>query len=220
MTQAPRPPRGALDGHQIHAIGMGFFVWGLMAVVLLFVGGPLGLSLLQILLVFVFGGGAAGAATAFVAYTLSERAGDAASAIYAPKGDTTPYQRIFSYQDAMAMRGDVAGALASFEALIAELPGDAAVRFAAAELYATRGNDPARAAALYREIRVLPGATARHEFAASNALIDLYRGPLHDEARARSELRRFAERFAGTAPGEMARRALEAMRNAPPDPAT
>jgi hypothetical protein len=166
---------------------------------------------------FVFGGAAlAGAFTSVVAIKVSNRAGQAAASIYNPTGATTPYQRVFSYQKALEMRGDMAGARESYEALIEESPGDAAVRFAAAEFCAGRGKDPSRAAELYREIRLLPGATIQHESAATNALIDLYRGALADEARARSELRRYAEKFGSTPQGELARRALEEMKRTPP----
>jgi hypothetical protein len=170
---------------------------------------------------FVFGGAAlAGVFTSVVAIKVSDRAGHAAASIYNPTGSTTPYQRVFSYQKALEMRGDFAGARESYEALIAESPGDAEVRFAAAEFCAGRGKDPARAAELYREIRQLAGATLQHESAATNALIDLYRGALADEGRARSELRRYAEKFGNTPQGELARRALEEMKRTPPTAAS
>ena len=37
-----------------------------------------------------------------------------------PSGNSTPYEEQFSYQEAMAARGDVDGALESFESIIAE----------------------------------------------------------------------------------------------------
>jgi hypothetical protein len=176
----------------------------------------LGLQGFTFLLFMLAGSALTGAAVGAAIATGVHHAGKAAGAIYAPTGGGTPYERVFSYQHALEMRGDFAGARASFEALIAESPGDAAVRFAAAAFCSGRGKDPARAAELYREIRLLPGATAQHEAAATNGLIDLYRGPLADDARARSELRRYADRFAGSPQGEMARRALEEMKR-PPD---
>jgi hypothetical protein len=210
-----RPSHRERDIHEIRAIATGAAIAVLMVPLLTFEGphtwGITGWSLLVFVL---FGAGGAGALAA-VGITLGLRqSARAANVLYNPTGSTTPYERVFSYQHALEMRGDIAGAAESWEALIKESPGDPAVRFAAAALFAGRGNDPARAAELYREIRQLPGATMQHEFGATNALIDLYRGPLKDEGRERSELRRFAERFAGTPQGEMARRALEEARAA------
>ena len=215
-----RPPGSGFEGHQIRAFGLGFYVGGMFLLPFGLLGWKLQLTGITFVL-FVFAGSAlAGAFSAVIAIKVSNRAGQAAASVYNPTGSTTPYQRVFSYQKALEMRGDMAGARESYEALIAESPGDAAVRFAAAEFCAGRGKDPARAAELYREIRLLRGATAQHESAATNALIDLYRGPLADDGRARSELRRYAERFAGSPQGEMARRALEEMKRTPPGAAT
>ena len=209
MTGARRPPGRGLEGHEIKAIGFGLYAWALVVAVLVFVSGAMGLRGWSLFFA-VFGlGPIIGAAVGGVAYFGAEQAGRAASSIYAPTGNSTPHQPGYSEQLAMAMRGNVPAALASFEALIAGAPDDPHVRLAAAEMYATRGKDPRRAAELYRQARMLPGATRGHEMTATNGLIDLYRGPLADPARMRSELRRLAERFAGTAPGEMAKRALE-----------
>ncbi len=216
MTGTPRPPRGGLEGYQIRAIGYGVYVWGMTVAVLLFVGRPMGLSAGELLLAMIFGGAFLGLVVAVLAAIVTERVGDRARAIYAPTGASTPYTSTFSYQQAMAMKGDVKGALESFEALIAESPADPAPRLAAAELYAGRGGDPKRAAELYREARALPSAQPVHEMTATNALIDLYRGPLADDARAMSELRRLADRYAGTTAGEMARRLLGEMKAARP----
>ena len=220
MLTPSRPPGSGLEGHQIRAFGLGFYVGGMCLLPFGLLGFKLQLTGMTYVL-FVLGGSAfAGVFSSVVAIKVSNRAGEAAGAVYNPTGATTPYQRVFSYQKSLEMRGDFAGARESYEALIAESPGDAAVRFAAAEFCAGRGKDPARAAELYREIRLLPGATLQHEAAATNALIDLYRGALADEGRARSELRRYAEKFGATPQGELARRALEEMKRTPPTAAT
>jgi len=218
----PRPARGPRAGAEVHltqAFVYGLIAGGYFAPVLLLLTVLLNLSFLGGVLLFVTGELAIVGAVGTVSYQLAERAGRAAQALYAPSGTTTPYQRSFSYQQAMAMRGDVAGALASFEALIVELADDVPVRLAAAHLYAEKGKDAARAAALYREARLLPSATRATELAATNALIDLYRGPLADEARMLAELRRLAERFAGTPPGELAREELARVRSMRQEPA-
>ncbi len=127
-----------------------------------------------------------------------------------PSGSSTPAVRDFSLQDAMVMRGDVRGALESYEAVIATDPGasDACIR--AAELYAKAG-DFHRARDLLREARTRPGVTEGQELHATQALVDHYLGPLDDEAAAGRELRRIAERFPGTAQAEGALRALRSL---------
>jgi len=212
VSGASRPPGGGLEAHQIKAIAFGLYTWALVVVALIFTSGGMGLGGWPLFAAVFLLGPAIGAAVGALSYFGAEQAGRAASAIYAPTGSSTPHMPTFSVQQALAMRGNVAAALASFEALMAGAPDDPHVKLAAAEMYASAGKDPARAAALYRESRLLPGATRGHEMTATNALIDLYRGPLGDKARMRAELRRLAERFAGTAPGEMARQALDAMK--------
>jgi hypothetical protein len=125
-----------------------------------------------------------------------------------PSGASTPYQEQFSYQESLAAKGDVAAALASYEAVIAERPNDLAPRLRAAELYAGRGKEPTRAAALYREIRDSTAATTRDALYASSRLVDLYAGPLDEPGRALVELRRIIERFPSSAAAKGAREAL------------
>src|SRR5215216_2733491 len=81
-------------------------------------------------------------ATALVAaglLKLSSLVGSGFGAFIQPSGRSTPYEQQFSREDALAARGDVAGALASYEALIAADPAGVEPRVRAAELYATRG---------------------------------------------------------------------------------
>ncbi|MDQ6636086.1 MAG: hypothetical protein M3Z10_15155, partial [Gemmatimonadota bacterium] len=47
-------------------------------------------------------------------------AGAAIRMVTLPSGRSTPYEEQFSYQESLAARGDVAGALASYEAVIME----------------------------------------------------------------------------------------------------
>jgi hypothetical protein len=130
-----------------------------------------------------------------------------------PSGKTTPYEEQFSYQEAMAARGDVAGALESYEAVIAERPGQVAPRLRAAELYALRGGNPARAAELFREVRDLRGVEARHAVYASSRLVDLYDGPLDEPGRALVELRRIIERHPRAPIAHHAREALPRLKS-------
>jgi len=71
-------------------------------------------------------------------------------------------------------------------------------RLRAAALYASRGDDPQRAAELLREARLIPGISTRDDIAAANRLIELLMGPLGDPGRAMVELRRLIDRHPGT----------------------
>ena len=187
---------------------LALFAGGFFLLVLLLLTNLLNLSFVQAILFVLVGEIAIVGVVACTAIHMSEHAGRAAATLYAPTGHTTPYQRSFSYQQAMVMRGDVFGAIRSYEALITEEPEDVAVHLAAADLFASTPGFAERAATLYREARLLPAATRATELAATNALIDLYRGSLADDGKMRSELRRLADRFAGTPPGELARETL------------
>ena len=190
---------------------LGIMAGGYFSIVLALLCVLLGLSWWESVLFFVVGEIVVVGGVGTISASVAEKAGDAAGTIYNPRGHTTPYQRSFSYQHAMVMRGDAIGAIRSFEALLTEEPDDVAVHLAAADLLAKTPGFGERAATLYREARLLPAATNATEFVATNALIDLYRGPLADDGKMRAELRRLAERFPGTTPGELARETLARM---------
>ena len=144
----------------------------------------------------------------FVMTGLPSAAGHAALAVTAATGSSTPYEETFSYEESLAARGDVPGAIAAFEQIIADRPGAVRPRMRAAELHAGPGGNPGRAAELFREIRGLPGATERDSLYASSRLVDLYDGKLDDSGRALVELRRIIERHPGTDVARHARAAL------------
>ena len=142
-----------------------------------------------------------------VATRFAGGAGQMVARMVAPSGSTTPYERTFSYQQALAVRGDLAGALASYEAVIAESPHDSEAHVQAAELYASKGN-AVRAIELFRAARAIPMLSPAREIYVSNRLIDLYLGPASNDGRALVELRRLIERYPDT---DTARRAREAL---------
>ena len=150
--------------------------------------------------------------TTYITAKLSDGAGAVAQRFIQPSGNSTPYEQTFSYQEAMIMRGDIDGALESYEAIIAEQPTLVAPRLRAAEHYARKNRNPARAAELLREIRDLPGTPVRDVLYASSRLVDLYDGPLADPGRAVVELRRIIERFPGSDLAKHARTALPALK--------
>lgn len=168
----------------------------------------LGLTGKKAAAIILFGALATAVVTYYAGLASANGAGAVARAYTMPSGSSTPYEEQFSYQEAMAARGDVAGALESFEAVIAERPGVAAPRLKAADLYARRGKNPHRAAALFREVRDLPSASPRDALYAASRLVDLYDGPLQEPGRALVELRRLVELYPGTDVAAGARTAI------------
>jgi hypothetical protein len=151
--------------------------------------------------------------TAFVMTAkLSDGAGALAKSFTMPSGNSTPYEQTFSYQDAMVARGDVAAALESYEAIIAEQPLATAPRLRAAEHYARGNRNSTRAAELFREVRATPGVTTRDALYATSRLVDLYDGPLGDPGRALVELRRIIELYPQSRAATQAREALPGLK--------
>lgn len=132
-----------------------------------------------------------------------------------PTGNTTPYETDFSYESALAMKGDVKGALESFEGKIAASPFDAAVRLKAAEMYRSAGNFP-RSRDLYREVQRIPGVDGRDDVVASYRLVDLYRGKLADPGKALPEFRRLIERYPNSQIEQNARETLAKLKKEMP----
>lgn len=200
---------GPDEGFRLRAAGASAMVFaGALGIFNLLATRKLGLSGLMAGL-FTLGASSLAALFTFkLTLGISDAAGAVARAVTLPSGASTPYEEGFSYQDALAARGDVAGALESLEAVIAERPGVAAPRLKAAELYARRGKDPRRAAALFREVRDLPGVSSRDALYAASRLADLYEGPLAEPGRALVELRRLIERHPGTDVAAGARTAI------------
>ncbi len=151
----------------------------------------------------ILGGAVAGRAV----LAFSDGMGAAFRAFIQPSGGTCPYETDHSYQESLAMRGDVDGALESYEALIAAQPSDVEARVKAAELCARSGR-PADAARLLADLRRVPGVSRERDLYATSRLIDLLSGPLAEPGRALVELRRLADRHAGTREADAARGAI------------
>lgn len=109
-------------------------------------------------------------------------------------GTGVPYSHI----EALEAKGDIVGALAAWEAAVAASPDAIAARINCADLHARRGNNPARAAQLFREVQTHSNAPEENQRYAAQRLIDLYLGALNDEGRALVELRKIADRWPGT----------------------
>jgi hypothetical protein len=201
-THEPRPYRktifdrlGPDAGLVVHA--------ALWTMVLTVPGGFLGFYLatrvgagwLGALVLIVGIGVAAWAIGAGVVLWWTGKVGQAWLGFTMPSGNSTPYQEQFSQEDALVMRGEVAIALEAYEQRIALDPTGIRVRLKAAELYATLGKNPVRAAELFREVQRMPGLTPGDDQHASNRLADLYLGPLQDPGRALVTLRRLVELY-------------------------
>lgn len=155
---------------------------------------------------------AVGALAWRVVIKLADAAGAGFGAFIAPSGASTPGAPDYSYQDALVMRGDVVGALASYESIIAATPGIVDARIRAADLYAGQGGNPQRAADLFREVQRMPNVLAADDLYASNRLVDLYSGPLRQPGRAIVELRRIEKRYPRSPAAAHAPRAIAALK--------
>jgi hypothetical protein len=134
-------------------------------------------------------------------------------AFLSPNHGLAPTEVTYSHVQAIAARGDIAGALKEYEAIIAADPTSVEARIQAAELYATSRTDVVRAAALYNEVRRIEGVSDTRDLYASQRLIDLYDGPLRQPSKSLTELRRIIDRHRGSREAEFARTTLAKRRN-------
>ena len=148
-----------------------------------------------------------GCVAAFAGLMMAEGAGTVATKVYMG-GDTTPYEQQFSQEEALVMQRDYAAALALYEQRIIASQHDPRARIAAAELYRTHGENPKRAAELYREVQRIPDVGSGSDIYVTNKLVDLYLGPLREPGRALVELRRLADRYPGSTAAKHAKMAI------------
>ena len=73
-----------------------------------------------------------------------------------PSGDSTPYEKTYSAEQAMAVRGDIEGALKGYRVAMRQNLGDPEPRFRVAELL-FRGDYPEKAIEFFKEGRELAG---------------------------------------------------------------
>ena len=138
--------------------------------------------------------------------TISLWTGRAFGAFIQPSGAGS-FERQYSQEDALVMRGDAEGALASYERIILEAPNDAQPRIRAAELYVKSGLRE-RAELLYRAVQRLPRVASRDDIYASNRLVDLYLAWPGHETKGLRELRRLVDTYPETEVAERARAGL------------
>lgn len=114
-----------------------------------------------------------------------------------------------SQRDEYKRSGDVARALASYEAIILSAPDDPDPRIRAAELYLENGQRD-RAEALYKSVQRMARVSATDDVYVSNRLVDLYLQWPEREVRALTELRRLIDTYPDT---DIAERALTDLAN-------
>lgn len=193
----------------LQAARFGFVVFGVSLIMCYVLGAQkLGLDGFS-LIAFTLGGAATlSGLSMFVGLKLGSFAGTGASHVYMG-GSTTPYQDQFSQEQALVMQRDYAGALHLYEQKIQAQPGDSRVRLAAADLYGTLGDNPKRAAELYREVQRIPQVPTGQDVYASNKLADLYLGKLREPKRALVEFSRLIQRYPNSTASKNARLALD-----------
>jgi hypothetical protein len=152
------------------------------------------------------------AAITAIALVITRPAGAVADFYLAPTGASTPYEEQFSQEEALVMQRRVPEALESFERRIAADPAGVRVRVKAADLYAGLGNNPQRAAELFRDVQRLPGLGSGDDLYVGNRLADLYMGPLDTPARALVELRRLLDRYPESRVAPHLRQAIAALK--------
>lgn len=114
-----------------------------------------------------------------------------------PSGYSTPYEPTYSNEQALAARGDQAGALKAYEEAMRLRPMDPEPRLQVAELL-LGSSTPEKAARYFVQARRLSTGNRARELYATQRLIDLYWGKMQDHPRARAELRQLIQRFPGT----------------------
>lgn len=118
----------------------------------------------------------------------------------------------YSHAEAQAVRGNFTAAAKAFEDARATHGERASLLRAEADVHLRTDGIPERARELLMRLRKVADATRADELYATHRLIDLYLGPLNDELRAMSELRRLTERFPGTPDADGAQAELDRRR--------
>jgi hypothetical protein len=204
---------GPAGEHQLKAIGYGIIVFALTLPMFGLAWFKAGLTVFPLIALTLVCSLTLSGAAIYLGLMGGQAAADVAKYVTAG-GSSTPYEEQFSHEQALVMQRDYAGALALFEQRIAASPGEPRVRIAAADLYMTHGENPKRAAELYREVQRIPELPSGHDVYVTNKLADLYLGPLNEPGRALVEFRHLAHRYPDS---KAAKFALMAIANLKPD---
>lgn len=149
---------------------------------------------------------------AFIARGVGKLSGSAASRLYTPRGESTSYTPTYSHIETLVVRGDLHGAATAWEVAVLEHPTNAGVLVKSADFHLRERKDSITALSLYRRARQLDSGGEDLRRYVQQKIVDLYLGPLNDEGKAMSELRRLIEAFPGSREAVAAREALAAMK--------
>lgn len=152
-----------------------------------------------------------GAGVALVVLSISQGAGNAFESFIQPSGSGT-FERQYSYEDSLVMRGDVTGALASYDRIIAESPDEPQPRLRAAEV-CLKSKQNEKAESLFRGVQRMPKLVPKDDVYASNRLVDLYLAWPGNEAKGLRELRRLMDRYPNTDVATRAREGLASLKS-------
>jgi len=199
---------GPAAAQQLKAMGYGAMVFGLSVPMCIALSVKLGFGLFGLILLTLGGSLTLGAAAMYFGIKGGEAAADVARYV-TQGGSNTPYEEQFSREQALVMQRDYATALHLFEQRILAEKDEPRVRIAAADLYATHGENPARAAELYREVQRIPGVGSGQDVYVTNKLADLYLGRLKKPGKALVEFRRLVDRYPGSVAAQHARAAID-----------
>lgn len=218
MTEAPGYQRtlgdriGADAGLERGAALAGCVLFLPFAVIGYLIGVRVGAGGTMRLVIAIASGAVGGAIVRWVALTISRSSGSAFASFIAPSGGTTPYEQTFSYQESLAARGDVNGALASYEEIIARGGEPNEVRLRCAEVRMQHRIGLPRAVELLRAIQRSPAASPDRRLHASQRLIDVYQVLLRDDGKMMAELRRLIDEHPRAPAAAHARAALARMK--------
>lgn len=135
---------------------------------------------------------------------ITYKAGDAASSIYAPSGNTTPHKKEYSQAESLVARGLYQEAVTAFELAVAENPTDPTPYLRVARTYRDNLSQFEDAARWFRralrESAIPPGVA----LLARKELVELYTHRLRTPERALPELARMVEEMPDTPDGQWA----------------
>lgn len=163
------------------------------------------------------GGAAAGGLVWVLALRLTGRGAAIMGHIHNPSGSSTPARREYSQAQALAMRGDYAGAVAAYELAVAEFHDDPEPYLRIARILRDHLEDAEGAVTWFKRARAEATIDRARELLVTQEIIEAYRGRLRTPARAIPELARLIERFPAHPGSDAARTELDALRRGLPE---
>jgi hypothetical protein len=129
-----------------------------------------------------------------------------------PSGDSTAYRPQYSHAEALAMQGDVAGAIKAYEQVVSEHPSDPEPCVRLARIHRDQREDFGAAAVWFARARDGAGRQSGQRMLLTQELIELYVGKLREPRKAIPELALLASEFADTPAGRAAAEELRTLR--------